>query len=299
MDRSLAAAALAGAALASIAVRLVQTRLGASAPAPSLGVEGGEKQWLILVRHGDRFDYANPTWKDRVKGLGGRPRDPPLSALGHRQAERFGRAAAATLGRRGGSVRVRSSPYLRCLQTSMPLCDALDVPLELEPGVAEVQHKVSNVAAFAERLAYFPRLVDAASPDATVDEEAWPLGYMERIARFGAALTAELDEALASGDGASTLVLTSHAASVGLVAWLLGTELASDLRMAPVGCYVLARDSAAEPWRLLRAGDTNAPYNAENSATTFPWGYKPDYLDAWAAAHGGARFPRPTRGGAS
>ena len=290
MDRSFAAvAAIAGAAIASI---VAQKLLQRAPPPPSLGVAGDntQRQWLVVVRHGDRHDYATPAWKEKIKAMGGRPRDPPLSTLGHRQATRFGRAAAAALRARGGSVRVRTSPYLRCIQTAMPLCDALDLPLTLEPGVAEVSHKRTNVAPYAERFAYFPRLVEG-EPDPMSDEESWPLGYMERIAAFGEKLTRELDARLAT-EATSTLVLTSHAASVGLVAWMLGDELTPELKMAPAGCYVLARDAADEPWALLRAGDANAPYNGENAATTFPWGYRPEYLAAWETAHG-ARFPRP------
>ena len=90
-----------------------------------LGCDGAEAtQWLLLVRHGDRQDYANPAWRARITALGRYPRDPPLSTLGHRQARQLGAAAAATLKRRGGAVRVLSSPYLRCLQTITPLCDA-------------------------------------------------------------------------------------------------------------------------------------------------------------------------------
>ena len=92
--------------------------------AATLGAEGNEAQWLVLVRHGDRQDYATPAWRQRIMALGRYPRDPPLSTLGHRQARQLGAAAAATLGRRGGTVRVLTSPYLRCLQTITPLCDA-------------------------------------------------------------------------------------------------------------------------------------------------------------------------------
>ena len=112
----------------------------------TLGAEGNEAQWLVLVRHGDRQDYATPEWRQRIQALGRYPRDPPLSTLGHRQARQLGAAAAATLKRRGGTVRVLSSPYLRCLQTITPLCDALDVPLELYPEIAEVLHHPRNVA---------------------------------------------------------------------------------------------------------------------------------------------------------
>ena len=60
MDRSFAAvAAIAGAAIASI---VAQKLLQRAPPPPSLGVAGDNKQrqWLVVVRHGDRHDYATP-----------------------------------------------------------------------------------------------------------------------------------------------------------------------------------------------------------------------------------------------
>ena len=118
------------------------------------------------------------------------------------------------------------------------------------------------------RLRYFPHLVD--KEDLAAAEESWPIGYMERVAAYGESLMTELDAALEGGQ--STYVLTSHAASVALVSWLTKEELTTDLKFAPTGSYVLARDSASEPWRVLRAGASNAPYVSENAATTFPWG---------------------------
>ena len=110
------AAAVAGVAIAALGIYKSKKE--------ALGAEGNEAQWLVLVRHGDRQDYATPAWRARIQALGRYPRDPPLSTLGHRQARQLGAAAAATLGRRGGAVRVLTSPYLRCLQTITPLCDA-------------------------------------------------------------------------------------------------------------------------------------------------------------------------------
>jgi broad specificity phosphatase PhoE len=254
-----------------------------------IGCDSQEAQWLVLVRHGDRHDYANPTWKDQIQALDRFPRDPPLSTLGHRQARELGAAAAATLKRRGGAVRVLSSPYLRCLQTITPLCDALDIPLELYPEIAEVRHHPRNVAPYAERFQYFPRLVDRADPHTGADEETWPLGYLERMSSTERSLTELIDAELRKGR--STVVLTSHAASVALVSRLLNIELTIDLKLAPAGCYVFARDAKGDAWRLLRSGESNAPYVTENAKTTYPWGYRPQYLEKWANKHGGQRYP--------
>ena len=75
----------------------------------ALGAEGNEAQWLVLVRHGDRQDYA----QRRRGGPASRPsgatrEDPPLSTLGHRQARQLGAAAAARRGARCAAQERRS-----------------------------------------------------------------------------------------------------------------------------------------------------------------------------------------------
>ena len=71
-------AAVAGVAIAALGIYKSKKE--------TLGAEGNEAQWLVLVRHGDRQDYATPAWRQRIMALGRYPRDPPLSTLGHRQA---------------------------------------------------------------------------------------------------------------------------------------------------------------------------------------------------------------------
>ena len=117
------------------------------------------------------------------------------------------------------------------------------------------------------------------------------MGYLQRMAATERSLTELLDAELRN-DSRSTVVLTSHAASVALVSRLLGVELTVDLKFAPCGAYVFARDAKGDAWRLLRSGDSNAPYVTENAKTTYPWGYRPQYLEKWAETHGGQRYPR-------
>ena len=107
---------------------------------------------------------------------------------------------------------------------------AVAVPHEHEP--------LRLVALGSERFQYFPRLVDRADPYTGDDEETWPLGYLERMAATEWNLTELLDAELRN-DSRSTVVLTSHAASVALVSRLLGVELTVDLQFAPCGAYVL------------------------------------------------------------
>ena len=166
------------------------------------------------------------------------------------------------------------------------------MPLELYPEIAEVLHHPRNVAPYAERFQYFPRLVDRADPYTGDDEETWPLGYLERMAATEFSLMELLDAELRNGTR-STVVLTSHAASVALVSRLLGVELTVDSKFAACGAYVLARDAKGDAWRLLRSGESNAPYVTENAKiSTYPWGYRPQHLEKWAETHGGQRYPR-------
>ena len=62
-----------------------------------------------------------------------------------------------------------------------------------------------------------------------------------------------------------------------LVSRLLNAELTVDLKFAPCGACVFARDAKGDAWRLLRSGDSNAPYVTENAKTTraSSRGYRP------------------------
>lgn len=117
---------------------------------------------IFLIRHGDRLDYADPSWLDRAQANGAVVTDPPLSALGHRQAHETAQHLHKSLG--SATVhQILVSPYLRVvLQTASPIADAFGVPLSIEWGLAEAHatpHGVLPTA--AQRFAYFPH-VDAA-----------------------------------------------------------------------------------------------------------------------------------------
>jgi len=110
------------------------------------------KTRLLLVRHGDRFDFAQKEqWQDICAEHGHPISDPPLSALGHTQA----RETAAELERRGVEL-ILCSPYTRTIQTAAPLADACSLRICVEPGLAEFHHVPRINPAPAARTAYFP-----------------------------------------------------------------------------------------------------------------------------------------------
>jgi broad specificity phosphatase PhoE len=79
---------------------------------------------LLLVRHAHA--YARREWSgdDRLR---------PLSANGLRQAE----GLIAVFGNFAGPARVLSSPYLRCVQTVVPLAQANHLEVEPSEDLAE------------------------------------------------------------------------------------------------------------------------------------------------------------------
>jgi phosphohistidine phosphatase SixA len=89
----------------------------------------------VLLRHARAGDRAAWDRDDRLR---------PLDERGRRQADEL-----VELLRPLGIRRIVSSPYVRCVETVEPLAAALELPLELEPLLAEG----AGPAAAAELLA--------------------------------------------------------------------------------------------------------------------------------------------------
>lgn len=87
---------------------------------------------IYIARHGVRPSFINSTWKS-VTGL---ERDPPLTAYGETQAEELAQYFLS-LPEEERPTALFSSPYYRCLQTSKPVANALNIPIYVEHGVAE------------------------------------------------------------------------------------------------------------------------------------------------------------------
>jgi len=125
------------------------------------------RQYLFIVRHGDRWDYSNPEWKLQTTSRIG---DSPLSPLGHQQAQEVGKFFDAWLNERQlDDVIWMSSPFLRCLQTSDEALNAMTTfskasSLSILPeysifewdGYGGAWHK--DLPSLTERKHYFPRL---------------------------------------------------------------------------------------------------------------------------------------------
>ncbi|SCV68056.1 BQ2448_177 [Microbotryum intermedium] len=87
---------------------------------------------IYIARHGFRLSWETSVWNAPT----GTPRDPPLSAHGVDQAKELASWFKA-LPVEERPQRIYSSPLYRCLQTSIPLAEALELPILVEHGLAE------------------------------------------------------------------------------------------------------------------------------------------------------------------
>jgi len=248
---------------------------------------------IFLIRHGDRFDYANPSWADSAKDHGALLTDPPLSELGHRQAKETADQLQKLLTKNNNGNtnslshdvdQILVSPYLRVIQTACPTSNILNIPLSIEHGLAEAHATPGSVLPSPkERFPYFPQINPTAHksllevqptpgyycPKTGFPCEAFAGKYCHRMEQFAALLGKTYF--------GKSVVLFSHAASVALVAALLRCSL-QNLKFAPCGIYHLERINEG-PWTLVQSGESNDGYVNENSPTTYPWGFSKKHFD--------------------
>ena len=239
---------------------------------------------IYLIRHGARYDFANPSWKDKINLIGGLVTDPPLSSVGHEQArERAFKLANVKVDR------ILASPYLRTIQTAVPFSENSGVQICIENGLAEAPHVPGVLPLAKNRYLYFPHvdvsyesiLNPTASPDDIHPElkkpqETIPVEYFKRMWKFAGLL----------GDKyiGKTVICFSHAASLALVAAFLNCDIdeipgdansksneRTDL-FAPLGVYKLVRKGTGK-WNLVINGSTSDDLSCQD-ANTYPWGYE-------------------------
>lgn len=82
---------------------------------PNESSRGMGMQRVVVMRHGDRLDQAEPLWPAKKP----RPWDPPLTDAGLLRAWTVGKRIRAAAAADGWAVhRVLVSPFLRCRQTA-------------------------------------------------------------------------------------------------------------------------------------------------------------------------------------
>jgi broad specificity phosphatase PhoE len=230
-----------------------------------------QQQSLIVIRHGDRWDYENPDWNQMTT----RPGDPPLSALGHQQAREAGAlldSLLSSLQVDGKDVTLLSSPFLRTLQTSDGMLSAMkrtknarQIQILPESSIFEWDGKENglwhaSLPSLQERWHYFPRLnVDHESlfvPDLPEPRSK----FVERCERAVQALNDRYPYR-----PRSVIVLVTHAAGcVGLCRAATRLPLNKISPAAPCGVYRMTR---RQP---LRSQDDSSSSSSSSSPADGP-----------------------------
>ncbi|KAF7051450.1 hypothetical protein CFC21_059687 [Triticum aestivum] len=206
----------------------------------------GQQQRVVVMRHGDRLDHAEPMWPANKP----RPWDPPLTDAGVLRAWTVGKRIRAQAAADGYALhRVLVSPFRRCLQTAAQAVAALcavpddaalaavldpsaNVPLEasrvkvsIEYGLSEMMNVeamgaiVSQIAPGVEK--WFPDLaeLEAILPPGTIDHSTEPL--FSEVPKWGESVRgariryASLIKALADKYPDENLLLVTHGEGVG------------------------------------------------------------------------------------
>eukprot|EP00931_Biecheleriopsis_adriatica_P081394 TRINITY_DN54721_c0_g1_i1.p1 TRINITY_DN54721_c0_g1~~TRINITY_DN54721_c0_g1_i1.p1 ORF type:complete len:536 (+),score=88.29 TRINITY_DN54721_c0_g1_i1:144-1751(+) len=107
-----------------------------SPASPSQGLRGGPTL-VALFRHAERADTSSSVWQNawgRSSDAANYPFDPPLTAAGIEQA----RQRAKTVALIAPCRYIRTSPYLRCVQTALIMAEELDATVEIDHRLGEV-----------------------------------------------------------------------------------------------------------------------------------------------------------------
>ncbi len=202
-----------------------------------------------LARHADRQDFADPHWAATAD----RPFDPPLSARGRRQARALARRLA-----REPLAHLFSSPFLRCVETTSPIADALDLAIALDEGLSEWLNRewfperpaLMDPAAAARR---FPRVDPAYRPRGAARHGEGGEEALCRAGDLARRLVHEFEgDLLLVGHGAS--VLGAAAALLGAPIGPAGGPLPSELPTASLSKLVQKDGST---WHLALRADTS------------------------------------------
>lgn len=247
-----------------------------------------DAQQLIVIRHGDRWDYENPSvWLNHPYNRKG---DPSLSSLGHEQARETGlflNSLFQDIGIESQDITWMSSPFLRTLQTStqalnaFTLKDSHVIPILPEPGVFEYDGSVDgswhvSLPEISERVHYFPRLLNSVTTYSPLYVPSLPESQIKFQNRCQRTLDALHERH--SYQPKSVLVVVTHAAvCIGLVAAASQNPMRDIAPAAPCSIYQLLRWDNEPRWYV----DPHDAMNTMNGYTqhlstlgrTEPWHY--------------------------
>lgn len=107
------------------------------------------KQTVIVLRHSERKDYVDPTYKTSEEGLAW-PHDAPLTEAGIKLANEVAEEILR-VHQKANFVTIACSPYRRCLETAAPVAKRLNLPVVIDQEIGEVRDRMMNEHHLAHR----------------------------------------------------------------------------------------------------------------------------------------------------
>mmetsp|Transcript_88952 Transcript_88952/g.157476 ORF Transcript_88952/g.157476 Transcript_88952/m.157476 type:complete len:258 (-) Transcript_88952:46-819(-) len=96
-------------------------------------------QTLVVMRHSERKDQVDPTYKDSVEGKAW-PHDTPLTQRGVKWARKVARELRG-LHKQVNFIAIASSPYRRCMATAAQIAIEFGLPIVIDQELGEVWDK--------------------------------------------------------------------------------------------------------------------------------------------------------------
>ena len=217
-------------------------------------------QAIYIIRHGDRWDYQYPQWKETADRKG----DPSLSTLGHEQARQVGSYLDNLFVNeniQAAQITLLSSPFLRTIQTSNELLSELKRTkgnvvdtVKINPEYCVFEFDFWNqgfhisLPDMNERKCYFPRLDEnyesAFEPSLPEDRDMFFCRCDKAMKYIGDTYPVE-DE-----NNRVVIVVTHAACCVGLVKSATGLILQDINPAAPCSIYKLTRSQSNPKWDI-------------------------------------------------
>ncbi|KAL4069585.1 histidine phosphatase superfamily [Scleroderma yunnanense] len=211
---------------------------------------------IYIARHGFRSN-----WIDANCGtITGLPRDHPLAAYGEFQAQELV-AYFQSLPEAKRPTAIFSSPYYRCLQTSLPIARASNLPIFVEHGLSEWYSPVAPGTGLHPRPLTAPDLKRYFSDIEPSWSSVWyPSRKGEDVEEVHARVNGFLDlfvpevEARFAGDHKNILLVSHAATTIALCRGLLGRP---DMSLRVGCCSVSEFSRKPEANGIVGAWDAN------------------------------------------
>ena len=110
--------------------------------------KGREPSAFYLLRHGERADEVDESDPGYIGGTV----DPPLTARGVAMAEEAANRIAELQDKEHPIYAIYCSPYVRCIQTAVPIARKLQLPIRIETGLSECKSCVSKGEELVRRI---------------------------------------------------------------------------------------------------------------------------------------------------